>query len=86
MKVSNWDTRTADNCTLPDLIPGICEQCRDFAYCHRQLSITDMTEGNMKGICKNCAECKPTYKGGHCERKGKKVKLSGSCEEWRQKR
>ena len=39
MRAKNWDTETADNCRLPELIPGICEQCRDYAYCHRQLSL-----------------------------------------------
>ena len=39
----------------------------------------------MKGICKNCEHCKPTYKGGHCEIKGKKVKLAGKCEDFRTK-
>ncbi len=36
----------------------------------------------MKEVCKNCGHCKPTYKGGICEVKGKKVKLSGTCERW----
>lgn len=36
----------------------------------------------MKEVCKNCGHCKPTYKGGTCEVKGKKVKLSGTCERW----
>lgn len=40
----------------------------------------------MKEICKNCLHCKPTYKGGACEWKEKKVKLSGTCEEWRPKK
>lgn len=40
----NWDTETADNCRLPELIPDICERCRDYAYCHRQLTIEDMIE------------------------------------------
>lgn len=39
MKEKNWDTETADNCRLPELIPGICERCRDYAYCHRQLNL-----------------------------------------------
>ena len=37
----------------------------------------------MKEICKNCEHCKPTYKGGRCEVKNKKVKLQGTCEDWR---
>ena len=36
----------------------------------------------MKEICKNCSHCKPTYKGGQCEIKKKKVKLQGSCDRW----
>ena len=42
--VRNWDTETAKNCRLPELLPGICKGCRDDAYCHRQLSFTDMEE------------------------------------------
>lgn len=41
---------------------------------------------DMKEICKNCGNCRPTYKGGYCEKDGKRVKLSGTCEEWREKR
>jgi hypothetical protein len=41
---------------------------------------------SMKEICKNCKHCSPTYKGGHCALKGKKVKLSGSCEKWEGKK
>lgn len=33
MKKKNWDTETANKCRLPDLIPGICEGCRDRRYC-----------------------------------------------------
>lgn len=40
----------------------------------------------MKEICKNCAHCKPTYKGGACELKGKKTKLTETCVEWRAKK
>lgn len=39
----------------------------------------------MKEICKNCGGCKPTYKGGICEKTGKKTKLTGTCEDWRPK-
>ena len=41
---------------------------------------------HVKEICKNCGSCKPTYKGGICEKTGKKTKLSGTCEDWRPKR
>lgn len=37
--IKNWDTETADTCRLPELIPDICEKCRDYKYCHRQLSL-----------------------------------------------
>ena len=39
----------------------------------------------MKEICKNCGRCRPTYKGGICEKTGKKTKLTGTCEDWRPK-
>lgn len=42
--MKDWDTETADRCRLPELIPGICRRCRDYDYCHRQLSIADMME------------------------------------------
>ena len=38
----NWDTKTADSCRLPELIPDICDRCRDKLYCYRQLSIEDV--------------------------------------------
>jgi hypothetical protein len=37
----------------------------------------------MKEICKNCTHCSPTYKGGYCVVKDKKVKVSGTCDKWR---
>lgn len=40
--MSNWDTETAATCKLPELIPDICERCRDYEYCHRQLTLDDM--------------------------------------------
>ena len=40
----------------------------------------------MKEICKNCAKCSPTYKGGYCTEKRKKVKMSGTCEGFTEKR
>lgn len=40
----------------------------------------------MKESCKNCMSCRPTYKGGYCEIKRKKVKLSGTCEDHTPKR
>lgn len=43
-------------------------------------------EKSMKEICKNCGGCRPTYKGGICEKTGKKTKLTGTCEDWRPKK
>ena len=43
-RMANWDTETADNCKLPGLIPDICERCRTYAYCHRQLSFSKVLE------------------------------------------
>ena len=42
----------------------------------------------MKEICKNCEHCRATYKSFYCDkdRKQKKVKLQGTCEDWREKR
>ena len=42
--------------------------------------------GRMKQICKNCGGCRPSYKGGICEKTGKKTKLTGTCEDWRPKK
>lgn len=36
----------------------------------------------MKEICKNCEHYKPTYKGGRCEVKEKKVKQKDTCDRW----
>lgn len=38
---ANWDNVTADRCKLPTLIRGICEQCRDYKYCHRPITLLD---------------------------------------------
>lgn len=40
--MKNWDTETADNCQLPKYVPNICERCRDYEYCHRQLTLTEL--------------------------------------------
>lgn len=39
----------------------------------------------MADTCKNCVHCRPSYKGGHCSLKDKKVKYTGSCGEHRRK-
>ena len=44
MRKKNWDTETADKCRLPELIPDICEECRDYEYCRRQLNLFDAEE------------------------------------------
>lgn len=41
-----WDIKTADTCRLPELIPNICERCRDYRYCHRQLGLFEKREIN----------------------------------------
>lgn len=40
-----WDIKTADNCRLPELIPNICEGCRDIKYCQRQLDLWGLMKG-----------------------------------------
>lgn len=42
-------------------------------------------EKQTKETCKTCAQSSPTYKGILCQRTGKKVKTTGTCEEWRAK-
>lgn len=43
MVEENWDTKTADHCQLQTIIPTICEDCRDFRYCHnKQMSFEDL--------------------------------------------
>ena len=46
--MKNWDTETADTCRLPELIPDICKRCRDYDYCHRQLTLSDMLKGTQE--------------------------------------
>ena len=47
-----------------------------------------MERKDMKEICKNCMNCKPTYKKYYCDADGKRktIKLQGTCEYWRPKR
>lgn len=42
MKKRNKETETADKCKLPQYLPDICERCRCYRYCHRQLSFEDL--------------------------------------------
>ena len=47
---ATWDIKTADKCKLPELIPDICEDCRDYDYCHRERTIFDwLKEGDDNG-------------------------------------
>lgn len=53
MVIDNWDTRTALNCKIKDLIPNFCNDCRDREFCkhHKQMTIDEWI--NMKGVMKN---------------------------------
>lgn len=53
MIIDNWDTRTALNCKIKDLIPNFCNDCRDREFCkhHKQMTIDEWI--NMKGVMKN---------------------------------
>lgn len=53
----NWDTRSADTCTLPELMGAdYCNNCRDYAYCNKkgrfmkQISIFDILERPKENI------------------------------------
>lgn len=39
-----------------------------------------------KETCGKCAHCCDSYKGGFCEIRQKKVKLSDRCDRWEPKR
>lgn len=45
-KADNWDTRTADTCTLPKYIKDACLRCRDYKYCYRQTALDLSEEGD----------------------------------------
>lgn len=42
----NWDTRTAKDCKIKDVLPESCRKCRDFDFCqkNRQISIDEYLE------------------------------------------
>ncbi len=40
----------------------------------------------MKEICKNCENCKPSYKKYTCDVTKKRTKLTDTCDDWREKR
>ena len=39
--VAKKELESADKCELPNLIKGICKDCRDRAYCYRQRTLFD---------------------------------------------
>ena len=39
--VAKKEIEEADRCILPNLIKGICKDCRDRAYCYRQRTLFD---------------------------------------------
>lgn len=39
--LAKWDIEMANKCEPPKLIKGICELCRDYAYCHRPITLFD---------------------------------------------
>ena len=38
-----------------------------------------------KETCKTCTFCAPSYKGGYCELKDKKVSYNGACNQYSRK-
>lgn len=44
----SWDTETADKCKLPELDPKLCDDCRCYAYCYRQMKMEEMEETNER--------------------------------------
>lgn len=48
MTKATWDIETADKCELPELLPDICEKCRCYDYCHRQLTFDDLARKEEK--------------------------------------
>lgn len=50
-KAKNWDVETAVRCRLCELIPEICDTCRDRAMCKRsgeQISVFDIMKGGRE--------------------------------------
>lgn len=39
--VAKKELESADKCQLPNLIKGICKDCRDVRYCYRQRTLFD---------------------------------------------
>ena len=46
----NWDIETAKACKIPDVMPELCEQCRDIRYCEKyklnmhQITISELEQ------------------------------------------
>lgn len=57
--IAKWDIEMADKCELPKLINGICERCRDYAYCHRPIKLFEEEENeNLEKRCDSLkADC-----------------------------
>jgi len=50
--MAKWDIVTAHTCKLPELIPDICDTCRDKAYCHNKANLPcDDCIHDIKGCC-----------------------------------
>lgn len=52
MSKAYWDIISAHSCKLPELIPNICDTCRDKAYCHNKDNFPcDTCFYDVKGCC-----------------------------------
>lgn len=87
IRMSDEDRESADNCKLPKLIPDICDRCRDYKYCHRQLTLTDLVTrfGGWDEIVDYYIEPrnpqKSTKKEGANERTNRPADRASACDE-----
>lgn len=52
MSKAYWDIVSAHTCKLPELIPDICDNCRDSAYCHNKDNFPcDSCAYDVQGCC-----------------------------------
>ena len=52
MSKAYWDIVSAHTCKLTELIPDICDTCRDKAYCHNKNNFPcDDCEYDIQGCC-----------------------------------
>lgn len=82
----NWDTRTADNCKLPDLIPEICENCRDIQYCEakergKQMTFDELESDEVFGYVYRNKGRKRTPLNEH-EKTWMWDERCGTCQAW----